>query len=139
MGGTEEKEKREKGRPKKEVLKKRGRLEKGGSHFNWHLSLNTFFLLLHPRYSHRNGPRLLVEEESLSWSEFGVSGVTRGFSIEIEGLKGMAKETEQSEGAGVMISGLETKDEDAAVPWEKMVPTPPVEACCNARCEKFWE
>jgi hypothetical protein len=100
------------------------------------LSLNTFFLLLHPRYSQRNGPRPRVEEESLSWSEFGVSGVTPGFSKEIEGLEGVLKETEQSEGAGVMISGLEAKDEDAAVPWEKMVPTPPVEACCNAIWEK---
>ena len=61
-----------------------------------------------------------------------------GFSMEIEGLEGMLKETEQSEGAGVMIWGLEAKDEDAAVPWEKVVPTPPVEACCNARSEKSW-
>jgi hypothetical protein len=102
------------------------------------LRLNTFFLLLHPGYSHRNGPRPRVEEESLSWSEFGVSGVARGFSIEIEGLEGVLNETEQSEGAGVMILGLEAKDEDAAVPWEKVVPTPPVEACCNAKWEKSW-
>jgi len=60
----------------------------------------------------------VMDGESVSWSDAGVSGVGGSTAVGVAGVKGETKELgKSSENAGVTIPGLETNDEEAELSW----------------------